>query len=128
MVLPLSGVTPDPCHKSGPPPSQPDFYRVAWLRHQQGENIDPEPTPSTAQEEDEPGPTGPEPTPGLAGDAPPPPNPIPNSIFDPSDSAVANRFGSLETTPSASQAPGFFAVPDTRVPFSIGRNPFARRR
>jgi hypothetical protein len=129
MIVAIQGLIPDRRAaseiKSGPPPSPPNFYRAAWLRRQEGENIDPEPTPSLAREEDELGPTGPEPTPGSTEDPPPPPNPIPNPLFDPSDSAVANRFGSSEATPAPTQAPGFFAVPDTRVPFSIRRNPSA---
>jgi hypothetical protein len=133
MIVAIQGLIPDRRAgasqiKSGPPPSPPNFYKAAWLRQQEGENIDPEPTSSLAQEEDEPGLTGPEPAPGSAADAPPPPSPIPNPIFDSSDSVFANRFSSPEAASSASQAPGFFAVPDTRVPFSIGRNPFARRR
>jgi hypothetical protein len=78
MIVAIQGLIPDRRagaseNKSGPPPSQPEIYRAAWLRRQQGENIDPEPAPSLAQEEDEPGLTGPEPTPGSAADAPPPP-------------------------------------------------------
>ncbi len=86
MIVAIQGLIPDrrtgaSQSKSALPPSPPDFDRAAWLRRQQGENIDPEPTPSLAQEEDEPGLTGPEPTPGSTGDAPPPSKPIPNSIF-----------------------------------------------
>ena len=117
---------------SAPPPSRPEIYRAAWLDEQQRKTIDPPPAPALAQEEDEPGLAEPETTPAPAGDAPPPPGPAPNPIFDPifapSESAFANRFSSSETTPSAPHAPAFFSAPDTRVPFSIKKNPFARRR
>ncbi len=90
MIVAIQGLIPDrragaSQKKSAPPPPEPNFYQAAWRRRQEGENIDPEPTPSPAQEEDEPGLTGPEPTPepaqGSATDAPPPSKPIPNSIF-----------------------------------------------
>ncbi len=139
MIVAIQGLIPDrrasaSKSKSAPPPPEPNFYQAAWRRQQEGENIDPEPTPSLAQEEDAPGLTGPEPTPeptpeatqGLAADAPPPPNPIPSPVFDPSDTAFANDSSSSEATPSPSKAPGFFAVPDTRVP--LRRNPFTGRR
>ncbi len=139
MIVAIQGLIPDrragaSKSKSAPPPPEPNFYQAAWRRQQEEENIDPEPTPSLTQEEDEPRLTGPEPTPeptqGSAADAPPPPNPIPSPMFDPSDSAFANGSSSSEATPSPSQAPEFFAVPDTRVPFYIGleRNRFGRRR
>ncbi len=137
MIVAILGLIPDrragaSKSKSAPPPPEPNFYQAAWRRRQEGENIDPEPTPSLSQEEDEPRLTGPEPTPeatqGLAADAPPPPSPM----LDTRDSTFANRSSSSEATPSPSKAPGFFAVPDIRLPFSIpiglGRNRFGRRR
>jgi hypothetical protein len=46
MIVAIQGLIPDRRagaseNKSGPPPSQPEIYRAAWLRRQQGENIDP---------------------------------------------------------------------------------------
>ena len=134
MIVAIQGLIPDrragsPEKTSAPPPSRPEIYRAAWLREK---TIDPQPDPALAQEEDEPGLTEPETAPGSAGDAPPPPgpapNPISNPIFAPSESAFFNRFSSSETVPSASHVPAFFSAPDTRVPFSIKKNPFARRR
>ncbi len=86
MIVAIQGLIPDrragaSKSKSAPPPPEPNFYQAAWRRQQEGENIDPEQTPSLAQDEDEPGLTGPEPTPGSTGDAPPPSKPILNSIF-----------------------------------------------
>jgi hypothetical protein len=113
--------------KSAPPPSHPEIYPAAWLGKQQGKTIDPQPGPALAQEEDEPGLAEPEPAPGSAGDAPPPPGITPSPIFDPSESAFANRFSPSEATPSVPPAPAFVSAPDTRVPFSIKKS-FARRR
>jgi hypothetical protein len=121
--------------KSVPPPTHPEIYSAAWLREQPGKTTDPEPCPAVAQEEDEPGlaacpgvPWKPEPTPGSVGDAPPPPGITPSPIFDPSESAFANRFSPSEATPSSPPAPAFVSAPDTGVPFSIKKNFFARRR
>jgi hypothetical protein len=114
--------------KSVPPPTHPEIYSAAWLREQPGKTTDPEPCPAVAQEEDEPGLAEPEPTPGSAGDAPPPPGITPSPIFDPSESAFANRFSPSEATPSSPPAPAFVSAPDTGVPFSIKKNFFARRR
>jgi hypothetical protein len=133
MIVAIEGLIPDrragsKNNQSAPPPSQPDIYPAAWLRRQQGETIDPQPGPALVEEEDEPNLAEPEPAPGSAGEAPPPPGTTPNPIFDPSGSAFANPFGSSETTSSAPHAPVFASAPDTRVPFSIKKNPFARRR
>jgi len=99
MIVAIEGLIPDrravPAqNKTAPPPVTSQIYQAAWLGKQQGETIDPQPGPATAQEEDEtarPGvPWGfaePEPTPGPAGDAPPPHGPV----FDTSVSAFANR-------------------------------------
>ena len=121
--------------KPVPPPTHPEIYRAAWLREQQGKAVDPQPDPALAQEEDEPGlaacpsvPWQPEPTPSSAGDAPPAPGISPSPIFGPSESAFANRFSPSEATPPSPPAPAFVSAPDTRVPFSIKKNSFARRR
>ncbi len=132
MIVAIEGLIPDRRagsrnNQSAPPPSDPDIYPAACpprpavgLAEQQRKTIDPQPGPALANEEAELGLPEPEPAPGSAGEAPPPPGITPNPIFDPNGSAFANPFSSSETTPSA--------PPDTRVPFSIKRNPFARRR
>jgi hypothetical protein len=123
MIVAIEGLIPDrragsKNNQSAPPPPQPDIYAAAWLRRQRGETIDPQPGPALVdEEEDEPTLAGP--APGSAEDAPPPPG-TPSPIFDPS--GFANHLDSSEPTPSAPSAP------DTRVPFSIEKNPFARRR
>jgi hypothetical protein len=137
MIVAIEGLIPDrrsvPAqNKSAPPPVNSQIYRAAWLRKQPGETIDPQPGPAIAQEEDEPASPGvpwePEPTPGSAGDAPPPPGITPSPIFDLSESAFANRFSPSEAPPSAPPAHAFVSAPDTRVPFSIKKNFFGRRR
>jgi hypothetical protein len=132
MIVAIEGLIPDrragsKDNKSAPPPSQPDIYPSAWLR-QQSENLDPQPGSATVEEEDEANLAEPEPAPGSAQDAPPHFGITPSPIFDPSESAHANGFSSSEATSSAPHAPGFASAPDTRVPFSIKKNPFARRR
>jgi len=108
--------------KSAPPLPQANIYPAAWLRRQQEKNVDPQPDPALAQDEDEPGLIEPETPLHSVGNPPPPPNPI----FNPSESAFASRFSSSETTSTPPHAPSF--VPDTRTPFSIKRNPFGPRR
>jgi hypothetical protein len=124
MIVAIEGLIPDrragsKNNQSAPPPSQPDIYPAAWLRPQQGETIDPQPGPALVEEEDQANLAEAEPAPGSAEDTPPPPD-TPSPIFDPS--GFANRPNSSQPTPSAPQAP------DTRVPFSIKKDPFARRR
>jgi hypothetical protein len=146
MIVAIEGLIPDrragsTQNKPAPPLPQAEIYPAACparpsrpavgLGRQQGETIDPPANPSVVGEEDELGLTGAETTPGSAEDTPPaaPTSPFPPStVFDPSESAFANRVSSTETTASASHSPALFAAPDTRAPFSIKRNPFARPR
>ena len=137
MIVAIEGLIPDrravPAqNKTAPLPVNSQIYPAAWLRDQPGKTVDPQPDPAIAQEEDEPARPGvpwkPDPTPGSAADAPPPPCITPSPIFDPSESAFANRFSPSEATPSSPPAPAFVSAPDTRVPFSIKKNSFARRR
>jgi hypothetical protein len=126
MIVAMEGLIPDrraasAQNKSAPPPVNAQIYKAAWLAEQQSKTAEPQPGPALAQEEDEPGLA--EPPSYSAEDAPTPPGPT----FDPSDSAVADPFHPSETTPSPLHAP-LFVAPDTRVPFSIKKNPFARRR
>jgi uncharacterized membrane protein len=106
--------------KSAPSPTQPQIYAAAW----RATTIDPQPSPAPDhqenQEEDSPGVPEPELAPSSAGEAPPDPGP--------SQSAFANRFSPSEAPPPAPYVPVFASVPDTRVGFSIKKNPFARPR
>ena len=128
MIVAIEGLIPDrravPAqNKSAPLPVKSQIYAAAWLRKQQTETIDPQPGPALAQEEDEPTRPGvpwkPEPTPGSAGDATPSAGPV----FDPSESAFANRIKPLATTPSSPHARVPASAPDQRVPSSIENNP-----
>ena len=114
--------------KSAHPLPQADIYRAKWLREQQSKTIDPQPDPAPAPEQEDPHPVAPEPTPVAAADVPPPPAMPIGPAFDPSESAFASLIRASETTLSARYVPGFMSAPDTRVPFSIKKNPFARRR
>jgi hypothetical protein len=119
MIVAIEGLIPDrragaSANKSTPQPTQANIYPAAWLRRQQEQNLDPEPDPALVQEQEEPGLAEPDTTPGSAEDAAPTPAMPPSPIRDLSE--------------SASHTPASFATPDTRAPFSIKRNPFARRR
>jgi hypothetical protein len=131
MIVAIEGLVPDRRagsaeKKSAPPLPPAEIYPAAWLREQQKKTTDPQPDPALAQEEDDFGLTEPETTPNSAGDAPPPSGSTPSPIFDSSESAFTNRSSPRQTTSWAPDA--FDSAPDTRVPFSIKRNPFARRR
>ncbi|MGB8535931.1 MAG: hypothetical protein WCD57_05925, partial [Acidobacteriaceae bacterium] len=58
---------------------------------------------------------------------PPPDRPI-GPAYDRSQSVFAHLFHPSEGASSAPQAPPFDSAPDTRVPFSIQKNRFGRRR
>ena len=131
MIVAIEGLIPDRRagsveKNSAPPLPEVNIYPAAWLGRQQEKSTDPQPDPAVAQGEEEPGLTEPETPFPSAGDPPPPPAPTPNPIQNPSVSAFASRFSSSETTSTPPHAPSF--VPDTRVPFSIKRNPFGPRR
>jgi len=131
MIVAIEGLIPDrragsAAMKPAPPPSQPQSYPDAWRREQQAETAGPQPNPAFDQEEHEDqeedglGVPQAEPAPGPSADAPPNPGPI----FDPGESTLPTGLSLSET-----QAPPHAAYArDTRVPFSIPKNPFARRR
>jgi hypothetical protein len=136
MIIAIEGLIPDrraaTAQKSAPPPITAQIYQAEWLRNRQhGENVDPQPPSPTAQEEAA---SEPQSAPGWADGAPSvsghTPEPTPEPTFNPSE---ASFFGApLNPSPTTSSAPrvpmaDYFA-PDTRVPFSIKKNPFARRR
>jgi hypothetical protein len=111
---------------SAPPPPRAQFYKAAWLREREAKTTSSQPTPDLVQDEDGPGVPDPEAVPGVGADARPDSSPTADPTFDPTDFAVANHFSPTETTPSAPHARVPASAPDTRVPFSIRKNPFAR--
>jgi hypothetical protein len=137
MIVAIEGLIPDrravPAqNKTAPLPVTAQIYQAAWLAGQQRETANPQPGPELAQEEDEPArPASPavprsapwKPTPGLAEDVPPPPSIMSGPVFDPSESAFANRFQALGETRSAPYARVPGPAPDKRVPSSIEKNP-----
>jgi hypothetical protein len=132
MIVAIEGLIPDRRagsaeNKSAPPLPPASIYPAAWLPGQQGKAIDPQPDPAPAQEEDELQPAEPEPVPAAAVEPPPPPARPIGPAYDRSESVFANLFHPSESTPWTPQAPAFAPARDTRVPFSIKRNPFGRR-
>jgi hypothetical protein len=126
MIVAIEGLIPDRLAasaqtKSAPPPVTADIYQAEWLRNQRsGENAEPLPTP--AQEE-----TASEPS--SAHDSPPPTaehTPTPASAVSQHRAAPENGTQTPSLAPRVPMADHF--APDTRVPFSIKKNPSARRR
>jgi hypothetical protein len=136
MIVAIEGLIPD--RRAGsvekqpaPPPAYPAFDIAARCGNRQEET-----GPALAQEEDGLGVSQPEADPGSAADAPPDPSPepfsdptpdvepVPNSVFDPGQPAFANS-STFSETPLASYADN---ARDARVPFSIQKNRFGRRR
>jgi hypothetical protein len=131
MIVAIEGLIPDrravsAQNKPAPPPVDPPFYVAEWRRTQQnGESLDPQPPAQAQTQEDV---TAPEPQSDPAGAN------IPLTISSPTpDLRESSFFGAPlnppQTTSSAPRVPmaDYFA-PDTRVPFSIDRNRFGRRR
>ena len=128
MIVAMESLIPDRRAASSqkataPPLPQADIYQAEWLREQQAKTIDPQPDLALAQEEDDPGLTEPELT-----HVPAAPHRSIGPAFNPSESAFVSLFHPSEPTPSAPYVPAFVSAPDTRKPFSIRKNPFARRR
>jgi hypothetical protein len=126
MIVAIEGLIPDrravsPEKKSAPPPTA-QIYTTAWLREQQGKTTVPQPSPDLVRDED--GPGGPDSRPGAGTDAPSDPGPSPGLALDPSEPIFVDP---PKTTPSSPYARVPDSAPDNRVPFSIKKNPFARR-
>jgi hypothetical protein len=107
---------------------EPDIYKAAWLPGQQEKSTHPEPDPAPAQTEAEPSPSQPEPTPVAPADVPPPPAMPLGPAYDRRESIFVNLFHPAEGTSWAPHASVLNPAPDTRVPFSITKNRFGRRR
>jgi hypothetical protein len=97
--------------QSAPPPPKPKFYVAQWLRERQAKAAaGAQPSPDFAPNQD--GPGVPDPSPSAAPETPSAPSPA-------FDSSEFNFVHPSETV--------FDSAPDTRVPFSIKKKPFARR-
>jgi hypothetical protein len=112
MIVAIEGLIPDRRaasaeKNSAPPPRKATIDQSAWLREQQAK-INGQPNPASDQEDQE-----------EAGLGVPQAEPAPGPTFDPGESTFASE---TQSTPYAAFAP------DTRVPFSIKKNPFAPRR
>jgi hypothetical protein len=123
MIVAIEGLIPDRRagsaeKKPASAPTNAYIDPAAWRTAQQAETTGAQTNP--AQEEDWPGIPESEPAPGSAADAPLHPGPI----FDPGESALSNGHSPAET-----QAPPYATfASDTRVPFSVKKNHFSRRR
>jgi hypothetical protein len=131
IIIAIEGLIPDrrvasAQNKSAPPPVDAKIYEAAWLRTQQpGRNVDPQPAPppsnchpdrSEAQRRD----------PRFSQTSP-------QATPEPTDVAEPTVFAApVNPSPKASLVPRVpmadYFVPDTRVPFSTKKNPFAPRR
>jgi hypothetical protein len=134
MIVAIEGLIPDrravsAQNQSAPPPVNvnPPFYVAEWRRTQLNkENVDPEPNPAPAQQEAAPEPQS---APGSADGPPPVSSPTPDPTLDLSESAFfAGPLNPSQTTSPLPRVPMADFVPDTRVPFSIDKNRFGRRR
>jgi hypothetical protein len=126
MIIPIEGMIPDrragSAKSPAPPATKAFIYPSAGRREQQGETDGLQPNPALNQEDQQDQEAREED--GLPVlEAEPAPGPEANAPADLGESTFANRSSFTET-----QVPSHAAfVPDTRVPFSIPRNPFARR-
>jgi hypothetical protein len=143
MIVAIEGLIPDrravsPEKKSAPPPTG-QIYTAAWLREQQGKTTVPQPSPDLVRDEDPPARPGvpwgvPDSRPACPGvpwsaaaDAPSDLGPAPDLALDPTEPIFVHPFSPTEATPSSPYARVPDSAPDNRVPFSIKKNPFARR-
>jgi hypothetical protein len=125
MIVAMQNFIPDrlavlPEKNSPTPPNPPKIYVSAWRREQQDTTNESQPRAAHAQQEDAPGVPEAELAPGSAEEAPP--------DLGPSEPTFANRFSPSEAQPPAPYVPVLPSVPDTRVGFSIKKNPFAHPR
>jgi hypothetical protein len=128
MIVAIEGLIPDRRAGSAeknpaPLPTKAYIYQAEWLREQLAKTNSSQPNPvqEEAQQEDGPPVDQAEPAFGSAEDAQPDRSDIPSP--DPGE-PFATPVSLLETQ----SAPYAAFAPDTRVPFSIPKNPFARRR
>jgi hypothetical protein len=127
MIVAIEGLIPDRRAVSAqkqptPPPDHPGFYKSEWMRNQQnGENAGLQPFPASEPEKAAPG--GADNPPSVSSPAT---DPTAN-LSEPS--LVSGPLNPFENKSAVSRVPmaDYFA-PDTRVPFSLSKNPFARRR
>jgi hypothetical protein len=116
--------------KSPTPPAQPKIYQAAWLREQQATTMETQPSPAPTQQDVPACPA----RPGAPQSVPGKPELVPGSAEEVpldhghSQSTFANPLSPSQALPRAPYVPAHASVPDTRVGFSLKKNPFARRR
>jgi hypothetical protein len=130
MIVAIEALIPDrravaPQKQSAAAPANPPFYVAKWMRKENADTANSEPSPFPAVEEvQQEAVTEVQSAPGAAND-PTPPNPGP--ALDLSVSAVAGPSNPVQATVS-NQPPMSAFVPDSRTAFSIEKNRFGRRR
>jgi hypothetical protein len=115
MIIAMEALIPDRRAGSAdktpaPPPNKAHIYESEWMREQREKAAAAQTNPAPGHQDQVP---QAEPNPVSAPDS------APGPIFDPGQSAFASETQSSRYTSF---------VPDTRFPFSIPKNPFARRR
>ena len=134
MIVAIEGLIPDrravsAQNKPAPPPVNPPFYVSEWMRTKKDEeSVDPQP-PSAPDQQDDQQEAAPEPQ-SAPGSTDEPPRPTHDPTLDVTESSFfGGPLNPPQTTSSAPRVPmaDYFA-PDTRVPFSIDKNRFGRRR
>jgi len=128
LIIAIEGLIPDRRAgssetKSAAPPAA-HIYTAAWLRAQRAKAAGAQLSPDLVPDEEVPG----VPIPGAVADATADPGSTPGPDVDSGEFIFAGHVSPAETTPLAPHAPVSASAPDMRVPFSIKRNPFSRRR
>ena len=124
LIAAIEGLIPDrravsAQNKPAPSPVTADIYAAAWLKERQ-ENAGSPPDPAQPEAIPEP------PSPPGSADAPPPvSHPTVDLI---ASTSSAGHVSPLQTALSALRVPGADFVSVARAPFSLKKNPFARRR
>jgi hypothetical protein len=135
MIVAIEGLIPDrravsAQNQPAPPLVHPPFYVAEWLRTKKdGESADPEPLPLAPERQEARQEADPElqSDPGRADDQPRP-GPDPTPILSES-SFFGDPLNPSQTTSSLHRVTmADHVAPDTRVPFSIDKNRFGRRR
>jgi hypothetical protein len=124
MIVAMEGFIPERRFGASSQQRASELAAAGDLREQEGKIFDPQPGAALAQQEEDAGVAEPESNPASIADAPP----LSQISAAPYDYGSVNGLSALGTTPSAPCPPLRAPAPDTRDPFSIKKNLFARRR
>jgi hypothetical protein len=124
MIVAMEGFIPERRFGASSQQRASELAAAGDLREQEGKIFDPQPGAALAQQEEDAGVAEPESNPASIADAPP----LSQISAAPYDYDSVNGLSALGTTPSTPYPPLRAPAPDTRAPFSIKKNLFARRR